>query len=786
MMNKIANNLSLLISNSPALARYLEGQPTEAKIVAGLATDGLTKTLEHFRSNTVAICKKSLPNSDPDQYAEIIRKYKYNSLCILANKYLERSISAEEFCRHWSRVAENCCELAYSYFFSKEESLEKKYKFVVIAVGKLGSEELNLSSDIDLIFLSNSTTHEETEISFKIAFGITKMLSSVGNSGFCFRVDTDLRPEGKQGPICNTVDSAVTYYEYWGSEMERMMLIRANPIAGDLELGKEFISKVRSFVYRRSWDVSSLKKIKDVKLQIEAEASKSMRQGINIKLGYGGIREVEFIVQSIQLLHGGKDKAIIVRNTFDAIRTIKKNGLLPKRECDELLSAYTFFRHLENMLQLPEEQQTHNLPIKPEDWESLATRMGYGPKTQRTAINQLMVDYDKHTEIIKRYFEHIFRQDLEKQQMEEALLTNLSTCRTEEEEVDSLPWFKKEELKRIQYLDLENKITVSQVSEQLNLVAEVVIAEAYKLSAQGLRKTYGPPLIDEKGKTIAGLAIVGMGKLGGKEIDYASDLDLMFIFSANGTTAGPRVISNQEYFTKLSQRIISLLSLPTRYGKAYMIDTDLRPSGRSGVLVTSLDSFKDYHLMEAQIWERQALLKARPVGGDPKFCEIVEHEIRSICFDLPIPADLKEQIHDLRMRMEKEKAGEGKDRYNIKLGRGGLMDIETIVQYSQLKNGIMTPNLQTQSTTTCLEYMAHQRIIDEEDAKYLIMSYRFFKELLSRIRLFSNHSTDLLRPSSEKLDQISKSLNFANKTELINKFLECREKNRKTYEKYLT
>lgn len=781
----------ILFQNSPALGRYLSRHPGQVSKIADVIKDKPAKIITHFA--------KEISLESYNNVSISLRYFRYNTLAALAGKYLSGKLSTIDFCSYWSEVAKKCCESAYLFsrkYIEKEfgkpvindtERNETDLKFSVIAVGKLGAEELNLSSDIDILFIFNShrghldgrSKKSVQEFAVKVATTFTQLLSSVDENGFCFRVDNNLRPGGNQGPLANSIESALSYYEYYGTEFERMMLIRANPIAGDIELGNEFVSRIKPFVYRRTWDIAALKKIREMKKAVEQEALKSKTMGVDVKRGEGGIREVEFIIHSLQLLHGGKKEKLIKRNTIEVLEAAKKIRLIPSKQYKQLKESYIFLRHLENMIQLPNDEQTHILPNEPARREKLAEMMGLTGQ-------QLMTGFSQHTEIVKHHFQHIFQNDFERQRMENAILTNISTCKEGEEEVDSLPWFKKEETKRIQFMDLQESLPADQVSEKLSLVAEVVISEAYKIASQKLKSIYGAPLADVKGRPIAGLSIIGVGKLGGREIDYASDLDMMFIFSTPGTTAGPQKITNQEYFTKLSQRILSIISMPTRYGKAYRIDTDLRPSGRAGILVTSLDSFVQYHNIEAMIWERQALLKARPIAGDPKFCQLVQKKLDELRYETMLPADLKKQIHELRVRMEKERAEESEKRFNIKMGYGGLMDIEMLVQHLQLKNGALNHSLRTTNTLTCLKAMIFQKLIDEEDLKIATSNYETLRKLLSRIRLFVHYATDHIDTESNLLDQIAKSLGLKDRGQLIDNYLIVREENRKIYNKYLT
>lgn len=755
-MQNVLKNLA----PSSVLTRYLETHPNEAELVNKCYGDKPQKVIEFF-------AEKSLKKD--------IKTFKYNVLSVLTAKYLAKKISTEEFMEFWSITAAHCVKQAHD---EAVKDAPEGLEMVVIAVGKLGAGELNYSSDIDIIFLYNSPDNlKHHEAATKIAGNIVTKLSGIDENRFCFRVDTDLRPEGKAGPLANSVDGAVAYYEQFGSELDRLMLIRANPIAGSIKLGEEFLKRVRPFVYRKNWDLRSLTKIRDTKEKIELEALKSKEKGFNVKLGEGGIREVEFIIQAIQLLHGGRDEKIISRNTLAAFDAIKKAKYIPKKECDNLRDAYLFLRHLENMIQLPKEQQTHTLPASPDSLNELAHLLGLSPE-------RLLSEIELKTSIVKHNFQYLFEKDYGKHEMEEAILYNISSCDNEEEEIDSLAWFKKEETKKIQFNDLEKHMPPVDVAKALSLVAEVVISEGYMIAKKQITNQYGRIFPDKMNDTSRGFAVIGMGKLGGGEIDYASDLDLMFVYSTGSAPHQEISLSAQEYFTKLSQRIISTISLPTRYGRAYQIDTDLRPSGRAGVLVTSFDAFKKYHVIEAHLWERQALLKARPLAGDPKFMEQLKKLLPELIFGQAAPINAKEMIHDLRLRMEKEKAQETATKINIKHGAGGILDIESIVQYLQLKYGPQHKDLQEQNTWKLLTALKEQRLLSEGEAEVLTDAYNFMRQLLSRIRLFLDHGTNSLKTDGDKLSQIAASLGFDSPDKLIEKLLKVRKQVRGSYSRF--
>jgi glutamate-ammonia-ligase adenylyltransferase len=248
--------------------------------------------------------------------------------------------------------------------------------------------------------------------------------------------------------------------------------------------------------------------------------------------------------------------------------------------------------------------------------------------------------------------------------------------------------------------------------------------------------------------------VLGMGKLGSEELSYHSDLDIIFLYSGPGECApepgrsggGFRRLSNHEYFAKVAQRMISILTTSTREGLVYRLDTRLRPSGNAGPLVTSLEAFERYHQGSAQLWERQALLKCRFVAGDRDFGKRVEEKTRGFIYERPLPPNAAEEIHRLRMRMEQELGREREDRLNLKVGRGGVVDVEFAVQYLQLLHGGSTPAVRARGTLKALYELQRAGIVTLEQYKVLDEGYRFLRSLDVRLRLAHDASIDSFDP----------------------------------------
>ncbi|PJB31472.1 MAG: bifunctional [glutamate--ammonia ligase]-adenylyl-L-tyrosine phosphorylase/[glutamate--ammonia-ligase] adenylyltransferase, partial [Deltaproteobacteria bacterium CG_4_9_14_3_um_filter_65_9] len=672
-------------------------------------------------------------------------------------------------------------------------------RFVVMGMGKLGALELNFSSDIDIVYLYETDQGETEgaarsvslhEYFVRLGEAVTRIVSEATEDGFVFRVDLRLRPEGTRGELANSLRSAEIYYESWGQTWERAALIKAFPVAGDLSLGEEFLRSIVPFVYRRYLDFTAIEEIKGMKDRINLAAARSLRSDRDVKLGLGGIREIEFFAQAHQLIYGGKEPTLRRRGTVETISDLSRMGIVTEEERDRLAAAYDFLRRLEHRIQAHRERQTHVLPQREEDLSRLARAMGLadppalvsaldghaaavhgiydrlfggarreesvgipgevqalflhgraaedapsllarlgfrdieaaqrnlevlrngpphvripqrahhyldkiGPEIlhrvakspnpdlalghverfltaigARTMYYALLYEKPKVIEALVRLFgssrflsgfllrhpellDTFLRNDLSalvksKSDLRSGLGEALTGCDDYEQELDELRRFKNLETLRIGIHDMTGNLSLEEGMFQLSALAEVLLSHALLLALREVRRRFGVATEAATGAA-AFFCVLGMGKLGSEELSYHSDLDILFLYSGPGESGK---LSNHEYFAKVAQRLISILTTSTREGIVYRLDTRLRPSGNAGPLVSSLEAFERYHDESAHLWERQALLKCRFVAGDRRFGKRVEEKIRGFIYDRPLPPNAAEEIHRLRMRME--------------------------------------------------------------------------------------------------------------------------------------
>jgi glutamate-ammonia-ligase adenylyltransferase len=256
------------------------------------------------------------------------------------------------------------------------------------------------------------------------------------------------------------------------------------------------------------------------------------------------------------------------------------------------------------------------------------------------------------------------------------------------------------------------------------------------------------------------MVVIALGKLGGRELGYHSDLDLLFLYSSAGETE--KHVSNHEHFARVGQKLISHLTLPLREGALYRIDTRLRPSGSAGPLVISFEALASYHAREARLWERQALLKSRPVAGDQALFARASAQVLEPSIFRPIERrPLAKELLAMRERMEREIADESPGRYNSKLGRGGIVDVEFAVQFLQLAHGADHPRIRTPSTPRALALLLEEGLLAPQDHAPLQMGYRFLRRLESRLRIVRDRSVDRLPESGEELLRLARRMGYS-------------------------
>jgi len=844
--------LLTIFGRSEFLSRRLIRTPAWADALCGSEFVTQKKPLEVMSEELEARIRPATPLSLPD-LKNLLRRYKYEEFLRITIRDLAETGPFEETLEELSSLAVVLIRITLreATRLALGEKFQGQWPFLVLGMGKLGGHELNYSSDVDLIFvhdyepLSGDDERDYT-LRPKIARQFIDVLSDTTTEGFLFRVDMRLRPGGDHSPLVVSLDEMEAYYSARGELWERQALVKVQVLAGSPEVGDHFRRMIQPFVFSRLLDERLLKEMERVKGRIEKEHLRENH--LNVKLGVGGIREIEFFVQAFQLLYGGHRPTLQTPGTLTALAQLEAQQLVPETDLDTLRQAYVLLRRLEHRLQLREEHQTHTIPAETPAQQRLARSLGLldlDPERARQRLIAEVLDTmakvrtifgglfsDEHVELeaslrnstrfqhfspdeqtlletvarqlaprlrerpdrplnvrFQQLFERIgprfqhYRRlterpsslsrlariaetsellwrhllnhlellellespvlEISRNAWEQRLQELLDGCEDEESEIDQLRKFKHEITFLIGSAELEGLISYEQARNGLTLLAEVILHAALGLAQKYLARRYGT-LLAENGVE-PGFAIVGMGKLGGDELTYHSDLDLIFLHSGAGLTSGPNEIEAQEYWIRVTQRLISILTTVTRTGYAYKLDTRLRPSGNAGVLVTSFESYLHYH-QSSQPWEHQALIKGRISGGvgEAAWFENVSQDILRATYEWTPPQDLAVQILHLRGRKERELAGETERRRNLKEGRGGLLDVEFLTQYLQLLHGPTHPELRTPQTLTALEALARLKLLPSETADELKRGYTLLRLVENGLRLLYDESTNTL------------------------------------------
>jgi len=811
-------------------------------------------------------------------------------------------------------------------------------RFSVLAMGKLGGVELNYSSDIDLILLYEADGRTDgprpvgnAEFYEAMSRELVRLMTESTNLGIAWRVDLRLRPEGARGKMCPSVEQALQYYDLRGRTWERQAYIKARPVAGSLELGREFLERLGPWIYRRYLGRVDISGIKALKRRIERRAG---RQGgrRDVKTGPGGIRDVEFAIQFLQLMGGGDLPELRTGNTLDALAQLEKTGCLSNQERTMLSENYRFLRRIEHRLQIMFDLQTHLMPSDPDELRKLALRMGYRDRRQQPALDQFEREYAEKTALNRKILDHLLHdafsddvetapevdlvldpdpsdefihQALDRHQFRDtaqayrhlmalaeererflstrrcrhflaaiapellatiaatpdpdSTLTNLDRvseslggkgvlwelfsfnkpslelyvklcayaphlcniltsspgmidglmdslvldrlpdpemlrrqaselCRGAEDLDPILHALKNDQQLRVGVRELLGKEDVAATTATLGHIAEVCLFQIIAREYERLVAKLGRPTVAEgrrQGKPCE-LIVLGMGKFGGLEMNYQSDLDIVLLFEAEGHTqsSGGRAhghgTSNQHFFSELGQRIIKSTGRLTQYGRLYEVDARLRPTGRSGSLATSIDEFSRYFAEgQGQLWERQALCKARVVYGSRRAAKAANRAVAAAALNHRWRKRDSDEIRRMRERLERSV-----EKGNLKRGPGGLVDIEFLVQMLQLRHGRRQQEIRSPNTLDALRRLHQADLLTENDYRFFDRAYRLLRGIEGRLCLMDAGSHDQLPDDPTERDKLADLLDYESAEVLQCDFAEATGAVRRRFDKY--
>jgi glutamate-ammonia-ligase adenylyltransferase len=837
-----------------------------------------------------------------DELGRNLRRQRTRQQVRIIWRDLSRQADLVETCRDLSDMADASVDLAYRWLYERHcqqfgtptgRRSGEAQQMVILGMGKLGAMELNLSSDIDLIFaypeggetVGAKRALDNQEFFIRLGQRLIKALDPITVDGFVFRVDMRLRPYGSSGALVLSFNALEQYYQDQGRDWERYAMIKARVVGGDQAAGEQLLELLRPFVYRRYLDFSAI----EVRRKGMAE---------NIKLGAGGIREVEFIAQAFQLIHGGRDLSLQQRPLLKVLATLQGQGYLPAAVVDELRQGYEFLRYTEHAIQAIADRQTQMLPdgetdqariafmLGFADWNSFHERLMHWRGRVSWHFRQVIADPDadpddeqdeaeiavggewlplweesqdddaacrqlvsggfanaekalKHLNDLRNSSQLRSMQRLGRERLDafiprlmaqavehddpdlvlervlplveavarrsaylvlltenpDALRRLLTLCAASpwiaeqiarfpllldellnegrlfspplapelaaelrerltripeddlEQQMEALRHFKLAHRLRVAASEITGSLPLMKVSDYLTWLAEAILEQVLALAWRHTVARHGTPSRPDGSLCDPGFVIVGYGKVGGIELGHGSDLDLVFIHDGDlqAETDGAKPIDSAQFFTRLGQRIIHLLTAQTNSGQLYEVDMRLRPSGASGLLVSSLGAFSRYQENEAWTWEHQALVRARVLVGSHEVGVAFEQVRASVLGRERDLVKLRQEVSEMRAKMRTSlgsratAAGTAANAFSatapfdLKQDAGGIVDIEFMVQYAALAWSREHPALlRYTDNIRILEGLEEAGLMAASDASLLREVYKIYRSAAHR------------------------------------------------------
>jgi glutamate-ammonia-ligase adenylyltransferase len=788
-----------------------------------------------------------------------LRGWKRQQIVRIAGRDLLGIADLRDVVSELSALARACLQVAVDF-------AAPSTRLAIIGMGKLGGGELNYASDVDVMFVHEGD-QEEAE---HAARSVLATMTRPSPDGIVFRTDADLRPEGRAGALSRTLDAFTAYWERWARNWELQALLKATPVAGDQALGEAFMARAQPFVWPDVLDPDAVREARAMKARTEELLRQQGISDRELKRGPGGIRDIEFAVQLLQLVHGRHDPSVRARSTLEALEQLAAGGYVTMSDARALDAAYVWLRTVEHRLQLVEEQQTHTLPVEPAALTRLARVLGFrdtpdqpavaafearhraqqtvvraiheklffaplldtlagaGPLTPAAAEERLTAfgfqDIDRTRDALRELTAGLTRRSRVMQQLlpvvlgwlsttpdpdlgllqlrrltegytrssavartfretplaaertsrilgssrvlglalhrqpdfldvladADALATEPTRAELVEDALGTLDWreddrarrnglrrFKRRELLRIGARDILGFAGLAAVGQELSHLADATLEAAL----QSLEPEFP-------------FAVIGMGRLGGRELSYASDIDVLFAFDGSGARAFDRA-------EHVATQLVRAIGETTSEGQTFRIDARLRPEGRQGVLARSPEAYATYWEQRAEVWEFQALTRARFVAGDPalgaRFLELAEPYV----YRDPFPEEWRREIRRMKARIERERIPPGEDsRFHLKLGRGSLSDVEFTAQLEQLAHGARNPSVRTPSTLSALDALVASELLVPDDADRLREAYVLCERARNYRYLLTGTSGDSLPTDGDEAEKLARMLGY--------------------------
>lgn len=759
----------------------------------------------------------------------------------------------------------------------------------VIGMGKCGARELNYISDVDVVFVHRAPEEmDDTEglnCAAALASGISQALGASHGEPALWEIDANLRPEGKDGPLSRTLASHQEYYRRWAHGWEFQALLKARPIAGSPELGQQYMDSIWPLVWQSSAREGFVEDVQGMRRRVfeNIPAGQAHRE---IKLGRGGLRDIEFTVQLLQLVHGRVDENLHVRDTLSAITALAEGEYMSSKDAEAMSRCYRQLRLYEHRIQMTHMRRTHLMPEKEDQLRALAQASRPPGELRRPAPDEVLDAWRKVVREVSTFHEKIFYRPLlsttavlsdddvrlsaeaaqarlmalgyrdaagamrhinaltqgvaRRATLQKRILpamlgwfaegvdpdAGLLAFRRLSESLGTSPWYltmlrdssmaaerlchilsssklisqmlehspestkwlgdddalkprsfetlwaevqnaiarhdgetatavrlarlvRQREMLRTAVADASGLLQLEEVGEALSLADRVATLGALRVAENEVFETEGQKI---------DFLVVAMGRQGGREITYGSDLDALYVHRPlpNVSTA-----EADQQAQKLAQRLSALLSKPIRPAVKgefpLQIDADLRPEGRQGLLTRSLESYREYYRRWMAVWERQALLRARPLAGSDTLAADFMELVDSIRYGEPPTSAQIREIRRIKARVESERLPRGADpARHVKLGRGGLSDVEWLVQLMQLQHGHEEKLLRSTSTLTALNGLVDQQLMSPVDAAVLADAWTLCSRVRAAIMVWSGKSSDVLPAARRDLEAISR------------------------------
>jgi [glutamine synthetase] adenylyltransferase / [glutamine synthetase]-adenylyl-L-tyrosine phosphorylase len=816
----------------------------------------------------------------------------------LAARDLAHHEGVDDVAAELSDLAAGTLEAALAVARARMGEVAASTRLAVIAMGKCGGHELNYVSDVDVIYVFEPTdaAHEAAaaRVASQLAGHLMKVCSEHTREGTIWPVDAALRPEGKAGPLVRTLASHQGYYERWAKTWEFQALLKARPVAGDLALGQQYVDMIGPMVWRAAERDGFVEDVQAMRRRVveQLPAREAERQ---LKLGPGGLRDVEFAVQLLQLVHGRADERIRAPATLSALAELTEGGYVGREDGEALHDAYSFLRQLEHRIQLHQLRRTH---VVPED-ETALRRLGRSMGFVRDPVEALDRAWQHHRREIRRLHEKLFYRPLlgavariagsearltpeaagdrlaalgyadpkgalrhlealtsgvtRSSSIQRTLLpvmlewfadapdpdAGLFGFRRISESLGGTPWYLQtlrdegqvaERLARLlatsryatdllerepqgvrmlgedltpldsESLTTEMVATAGRQEEPGDAVRAIRAIRRRELFRIAVGDLFGETEVDDVGAGLSRLtdatleatldvagravraqrdldasptrmAIVAMGRYGGFELSYGSDADVLFVHDPQ---PGADAHEASTYAHAVANELRRLLLLPGD-DPALQVDADLRPEGKQGPLVRTLDSYASYYAKWSKVWEAQALLRAEAVVGD----EDLRRRFTELIDPLRYPSDglsreAVVEIRRIKARVDEERLPRGADRNtHLKLGRGGLADIEWTVQLLQLQHAGEVPGLRTPRTLTALGAAAEAGLLETKDAEWLAHGWRTVSRVRNAVTLVRGRPGDHLPRDTREKAAVASVMGYppGASAELVNDYL---------------